>query len=141
MSIVEARNRSIDSDTVTTSAAPRATTRISMRQAKSLIEALAFAREIGAPLNAHATIHWVGTQIGDDPDGRLFAKPLKLTFPHNPDALYLVKGGGPDVWRRFQLPKKWRKPQGVIFGKRCGTTENIGPAARRRAKDRRIKKG
>jgi len=39
-----------------------------------MMEAVAFAREIGTPLNAHATIHWVGTKLGDDPDGRLFAK-------------------------------------------------------------------
>ena len=27
--------------------------------------AVAFAREIGTPVNAHATIHWAGTSIGD----------------------------------------------------------------------------
>ena len=36
--------------------------------------AVAFAREIDTPLNAHATIHWAGTSIGDDPDGSLFRK-------------------------------------------------------------------
>ena len=36
--------------------------------------AVTFACEIGTPLNAHATIHWVGTKVGDDPDGKLFAK-------------------------------------------------------------------
>jgi hypothetical protein len=60
---------------------------------------------------------------------------LKLTFPRNPNGLYLVKGGGSDVWRRFGIPHSWRKPQGLIFGKRCGTTQNIGPAARRRWKE------
>jgi len=34
------------------------------------------------------------------------------------------------VWRRFD--RCWRKAQGIIHGKHCGTTENIGPAARRR---------
>jgi hypothetical protein len=172
-----------------------------------MVEALAFAREIDTPLKAHATIHWVGTNAGDDPDGRLFAKvregfdkwlkrqgiaegltaiwvrerlsggsaevvhchmlfhlphpfvrgrrriqveralerlidrhgngnyadyTLKLTFPANPNGLYLIKGGGPDVWRTFAVPSRWRKPQGLIHGKRCGTTENIGPAARER---------
>ena len=58
---------------------------------------------------------------------------LKLTFPANPNGVYLLKGSGPDVWRKFAVPKLWRKPQGIIHGKRCGTTENIGPAARRRA--------
>jgi hypothetical protein len=52
----------------------RASKRISMRQASNMMEAVDFAREIGIPLNAHATIHWVGTKAGDDPDGRRFAK-------------------------------------------------------------------
>jgi len=181
-----------------------------MRQATNLMEAVTFAREIGTSLNAHATIHWAGTKVGDDPDGRLFAKvregfdkwlkrhgflggltaiwvrerlsggsaevvhchmlfhlsrpftygrkrieverelealidrhgdgnyadyTLKLTFPPNPNGVYLLKGGGPDVWRRFAMPKPWRKSQGLVKGKRCGTTENIGPAARRRRKE------
>jgi hypothetical protein len=176
-----------------------------LRQASNIMAAVAFARQIGTPLNAHATIHWVGTGAGDDPDGRRFAKvregfdkwlkrhdiangltatwvrerlsggsaevvhchmlfhlahpffrgrkriqvereleslidrhgdgnfldcTLKLTFPANPNGVYLIKGGGPDVWRKFEVPCLWRKPQGVIFGKRCGTTENIGPTAR-----------
>ena len=34
-------------------------------------------------------------------------------------------------WKLFpRLRKDWRKPQGIIFGKRCGVTQNIGPAAR-----------
>jgi hypothetical protein len=176
------------------------------------MEALVYARETGTPLNAHATIHWVGTKLGDDPDGRLFAKvregfdkwlkrqgisegltaiwvrerlsggsaevvhchmlfhlahrftrgrkrrrvedaldrlidrqgdgnyadyTLQLTFPPNPNGIYLLKGGGPDVWRRFSVPRRWRKPQGFIHGKRCGTTENIGRARRTK---RQIKK-
>lgn len=186
---------------------PRATKRISLRQASNLTEAVAFARKIGTPLNAHATIHWVGTRAGDDPDGQLFAKvregfdkwlnrrgipggltaiwvrerqssgsaevvhchmlfhlphpftrgrkriqveealdrlinrhgdgnfldcTLKLTFPASPNGIYLLKGGGPDVWSRFGVLHRWRKPQGFIHGKRCGTTQNIGPTARRR---------
>jgi hypothetical protein len=55
---------------------------------------------------------------------------LKLTFPRNPNGLYLVKGGGPNVWLRFGVPTCWRKPQGLIVGKRCGNTQNIGSAAR-----------
>ena len=57
---------------------------------------------------------------------------LKLAFPRNPNGLYLVKVGGLDVWRRFGVPCLWRKPQGFIFDKRCGTTQNIGPNSRRR---------
>jgi hypothetical protein len=183
-------------------------THITLRQASNLMEAVAFAQRGGTPLNTHAIIHWVGTKVGDDPDGRRFAKvregldkwlmrhgvpggltavwvrerllggsgqidhghmlfhlahpfirgrkhvevvwalerlidrhgdgnfadcTLKLTFPPNPDGVYLLKGGCPDVWRRFGVPAMWRASQGVIIGKRCGTTENIGPAARKRA--------
>lgn len=191
----------------------RSNKRITMRQATNMMAAVRFAREIGTPLNVHATIHWAGTKVGDDPDGRLFARvregfdkwlkrhghvtgltgiwvrerlsrgsaevvhchmlfhlshrfirgrrciqvegalerlidrhgegnyldcTLKLTFPRNANGVYLLKGGGPDVWRKFGVPSCWRKPQGIIHAKRCGTTENLGPAARkiRRNQDR-----
>jgi hypothetical protein len=42
----------------------------------------------------------------------------------------LLKGGGTEVWRLFRIKKKFREAQGVIHRKRCGTTENIGKAAR-----------
>src|SRR5262245_3011568 len=59
-----------------------------------------------------------------------FAVNLKL-WP-DPDGLYLIKGGGTKVWKQFpRIRKKWRKAQGIIGGKRCGTTQNIGLAARR----------
>jgi hypothetical protein len=54
---------------------------------------------------------------------------LKLTYPRNPNKLYLLKRGGRDVWNAFGVRKSWRKGQGVIAGKRCGTTQNVGPAA------------
>ena len=39
------------------------------------------------------------------------------------DGLYLLKGGGKPVWKLFpRIKKDWRKPQGIIFGKRCGVT-------------------
>jgi len=38
------------------------------------------------------------------------------------------------AWKLFpRIQKDWRKPQGLIFGKRCGCTQNLGPTARRRA--------
>ena len=55
---------------------------------------------------------------------------IDLRLHDNPDGKYLIKGGGPKVWKRFGLRKQHRRVQGLIFGKRCGTTENIGPAAR-----------
>ena len=58
---------------------------------------------------------------------------MKLTLWPDPDGLYLIKGGGPTVWKLFpRIRKEWRKAQGIIFGKRCGTSQNLGPAARRR---------
>jgi len=156
-------------------------------------------------LLAHLTIHWSLTDIGDDPDGKLFAKvregldkwlgrrgiafagvwagerqsggqsdvahchmlfhlpvasrtgkkllqvedairrlvelhgggifhekAIDLRVHDNPDGKYLIKGGGPKVWKLFRLRKEHRRSQGIIHGKRCGTTQNIGPAARRR---------
>jgi hypothetical protein len=183
------------------------TRRISLRQARSMMDALAFARGIGTPLNTHIIIHWGGTLIGDDPDGRLFAKlrylldkrlrrkfgieltaiwvrerhrnkhtrrqsevchshlllnlpyhhrdrlrkdvddlialvagqilddrTVQFTFPANPDGKYFLKGGTAAVWEKFRLPSKWRSKlgEGLIDGKRCGITQNIGPLARER---------
>jgi hypothetical protein len=46
--------------------------------------------------------------------------------------LYLLKGGGKQAWKLFpRIRKDRRNPQGVIFGKRCACTQNLGPAVRR----------
>jgi len=45
-----------------------------MRQASNLIEAVKFAKLVSLPLVAHLTIHWSLTDVGDDPNGKLFAK-------------------------------------------------------------------
>jgi hypothetical protein len=66
---------------------------------------------------------------------------LRLTFPSNPNGVYLLKGGGRDVWRKFGVPTCWREAQGVIHAKRCGVTENIGPAARRRYREQKVGTG
>ena len=66
-------------------------------------------------------------------DGILGEFAVRLTIWPDPDGLYLIKGGGPKVWKRFpRIRKDWRKPQGIIHGKRCGTTVNLGRAARMR---------
>jgi hypothetical protein len=77
--------------------------------------------------------------------GRLEHYAVKLKVPTdggNPgpyngrsyDGLYLLKGGGKAAWKLFpRIIKRWRKPQGVIFGKRCGCTQDLGSTARRRA--------
>src|SRR5262249_28197249 len=50
------------------------------------------------------------------------------------DGLYLLKGGGKQAWKLSpRIIKQWRKPQGVIFGKRCGCSQNLGRTARDRA--------
>src|SRR6476469_5962591 len=53
---------------------PRASKSITLRQATSFMEAIRFAKLIELPLVAHVTIHWSLTDVGDDPDGKLFAK-------------------------------------------------------------------
>ena len=173
-----------------------------------MMEGLAFAQEIGLPLNTHLIVHWGGTLLGDDSDGNLFAnfrylldkrfrrkfgialtgiwvrerhrnkhtrkssqvthshlllhlpsqyrtaarrdleeliafvakqilddRTIELTFPSNPDGKYFLKGGTPAAWDEFSLPDKWRSKlgEGLIEGKRCGTTQNIGPTARLRS--------
>ena len=47
---------------------------ITLLQATNIIEAVKFAKLIGLPLVAHLTIHWAYTDVGDDPDGKLFAQ-------------------------------------------------------------------
>ena len=50
------------------------------------------------------------------------------------DGIYLLKAGGRQAWKLFpRIRKEWREAQGIIFGKRCGCSQNLGPAARRRA--------
>jgi hypothetical protein len=73
-------------------------------------------------------------------DGNLLDCTFKLTFPRNPNGVYLLKGGEPDVWRRFGVPRRWRKSQGLVHGKRCGFTENIGPTARKRWRENGLKR-
>ena len=48
----------------------------------------------------------------------------------DPDGLYFLKGGDQKVWDHFSIKKEWRKSQGILYGKRCGTSENIGVAWR-----------
>jgi len=55
---------------------------------------------------------------------------IDLRIHDNPDGKYLIKGGGREVWKLFRLRKEHRRLQGIIFGKRCGVTQNIGRAAR-----------
>ena len=45
---------------------------ITVPQATNLKSAVKFAERTGLALNAHCIIHWVGTDAGDDPDGKLF---------------------------------------------------------------------
>ncbi|MHA1165680.1 MAG: hypothetical protein ACTSP0_08905 [Alphaproteobacteria bacterium] len=67
-------------------------------------------------------------------DGILGVRTIALTFPNNPDGKYFLKGATRPVWDRYNSPDKWRskRGEGVIDGKRCGTTQNIGAKARER---------
>jgi hypothetical protein len=61
----------------------------------------------------------------------LRARHIKVKIPtdgglHGPynhrsyNGVYLLKGGGPKVWKLFpRIKREWRRPQGIIFGKRC----------------------
>jgi hypothetical protein len=70
--------------------------------------------------------------VGRHGDGVMGEFAVKLVLHPYPDGLYLIKGGDRRVWDQFNIRKEWRKSQGIIHGKRCGGTENIGPAARAR---------
>jgi hypothetical protein len=74
----------------------------------------------------------VGESILDD-------RTIELTFPKNPDGKYLMKGATRAAWEMYHVPDQWRskRGEGVIDGKRCGTTQNIGPAARKRWRERK----
>ena len=181
------------------------TDRITSAQAADLLEAVAFAMEIGLPLRAHVTVMWSLTMAFNDHEGKraarlreglkkvllrrgvpwagvwvreckaqtdithdhlLFHLPLEqctvaakqqleasilrlvghhgdgvthgnavdLTiYFHGADGRYLLKGGGREVWETYRLPSSWRRMQGRIYGKRCGVTQKIGPAARLRS--------
>jgi hypothetical protein len=50
---------------------PHGSKHLSLALATNIIEAV---DTIGFPLVAHATIHWSGTVVFDDPDGKLFAR-------------------------------------------------------------------
>jgi hypothetical protein len=65
---------------------------------------------------------------GDYTDERVVRLEIHHKLPY-PDGKYFLKGGGRKVfWRLFRLKKDHRRIQGIIHGKRCGTTENIGHA-------------
>jgi hypothetical protein len=58
---------------------------------------------------------------------------VRLVIWPDPDGLYLIKGGGPLVWKRFpRIRKDWRTSQGIIYGKRCGVSQSLGPKVRLR---------
>ena len=53
---------------------PYGSKHLTLAQATTIIEAVDYAKGIGFPLVAHATIHWSGTVAFDDHDGKRFAK-------------------------------------------------------------------
>jgi hypothetical protein len=69
---------------------PHGSKHLSLDQATNIVEAVEFAKSIGLPLVAHATIHWSGTVAFDDPDGKLFAKVREGTPQMAPSAGIVV---------------------------------------------------
>jgi hypothetical protein len=74
---------------------------------------------------------------GTPVSGRFYVKGDEINFRTVPGTNYdsvvnqrATQVLGPDVWKLFGIRKEQRRSQGLIHGKRCGTTENIGPAAR-----------
>jgi len=62
---------------------------------------------------------------------------VRLVIWPDPDGLYLIKGGGPEVWKQFpRIRRDWRTQQGIIYGKRCGVSQSLGPVARLRYRAR-----
>lgn len=66
--------------------------------------------------------------------GILHEKAIDLRVHDDPDGKYLIKGGGPKIWKEFRVRKEHRRLQGFISGKRCGVTENVCAAARTRSR-------
>ena len=104
----------------------RATKYISMRQCSNLMEAVQFAKAIGLPLVAHLTLHWSLTDIGDDPNGALFAKVREglNKWLHRRGVAFAAvwsrerqSGGQSDVVHchlLFHLPVKYRKNKKLL---------------------------
>ena len=95
------------------------TSLITLPQAISLKAAIDFSASLGTPLVAHCTIHWVGTDAGDDPNGELFAKVRELL------SLWLRRRGVPftAVFAQAVRPR-WNT---VTFSSTCPT---LGSKAR-----------
>ena len=68
--------------------------------------------------------------VGPHGGGILGEFAVKIVVHPDPDGLYLIKGGNKEVWDHFNIRREWRKSQGIVRGKRCGITENVGRAAR-----------
>ena len=92
--------------------------------------------QVEAVINRLVKRHGLGIWGDFAVDLKIYGVPEQ---PQIPDGLYLIKDGNREVWRRFRVKRKWRESQGIIHGKRCGTTQNLGPAARRHAAAKREK--
>ena len=91
-----------------------------------MMEAVACAKLIDLPLVAHLTIHWAFTDVGDDPDGKLFAKLREGTRQVGASARF---SPSPGIWARermsggqgevvhchllFHLPVQFRSGKGL----------------------------
>ena len=62
---------------------------------------------------------------------------IALTVWPSPDGKYLIKGG-PKGLEKVSRSQRASPPAGIIHGKRCGVTENIGAAARKVESARKV---
>jgi hypothetical protein len=73
--------------------------------------------------------HPVGSRAADLVALRSSRKELSKRYPNSARI---------PLWKKFGLRKEHRRLQGLIYGKRCGVTENIGEAARDRWRGNKI---
>lgn len=70
-------------------------------------------------------------QVGNMP-GVLEVKPTRPPGGFPVWQTYMLKGMNPELWDAYGVPKKWRKGEGLVTGKRCGVSRPIDAAARNR---------
>ena len=69
-------------------------------------------------LQVEASIYRLIKRHGADYWAEQVVKLVIHDKPPYPDGKYLIKGGGPKVWKRFRVRREHRRLQGLIHGKR-----------------------
>lgn len=76
-------------------------------------------------------VAYLHQQVGNMP-GVLEVKPTRPPGGFPVWQTYMLKGMNPELWDAYGVPKKWRKGEGLVTGKRCGVSRSIDAAARAR---------